>query len=128
MLSDKMEVLNMEHLERLSRLLYEHPCTVDDVVSISNHTKQAALLIAQKRARGGVMVPGFTAEEIATITGCSKPAAYRRIEALHERGAEIIQKKARAGKSGPKAVYYALITPWDSFSVPRVVRVKKKNT
>lgn len=49
-----------------------------------------------------------TAKEIARIMKCSKPTAYRRIEALKERG-EAVYELAQASKcSGPVPLAFGL--------------------
>lgn len=50
----------------------------------------------------------MTAKQISKLTGCSKPIAYARIETLQARGLKLVRKKVREGKSGPKAVSYAV--------------------
>lgn len=49
-----------------------------------------------------------TAAQIAVKTGCSKPVAYDRLEALRKRGVVFQTMRIREGLTGPKSVAYAI--------------------
>ena len=55
---------------------------------------------------GGQML---TAAQIMTQTGCSKPVAYDRIEALRKRGVVFQTVRVREGSTGPRSVAYAIV-------------------
>lgn len=52
----------------------------------------------------------LTAMQIAARTGCSKPVAYERLEALRKRGTRFQTVKVREGVTGPKSIAYAVVT------------------
>lgn len=50
----------------------------------------------------------LTAKQICERTGCSKPVAYARIETLRSRGARLVERQVRQGKSGPLSISYSI--------------------
>lgn len=51
----------------------------------------------------------LTVMQIVEQTGCSKPVAYERLEALRKRGVVFQTVKVREGITGPKSVAYAIV-------------------
>lgn len=50
----------------------------------------------------------LTAAQIAIQTGCCKPTAYQRVEALRARGVEIFEVKQPELRPGPVATSYGI--------------------
>ncbi len=50
----------------------------------------------------------LTAREIAKLTGCCRPTAYERVEALKRRGDAVYSLQRNRTQPGPKALAYGV--------------------